>query len=300
LRTDDGTASHAPSSTVLWSRVLEHPRTGADFPHYRYTHSTYPHLPVSGVTLTAGALYHVVFSNADANPQANWVSLDNLQTAARTPQQVTIPDTDLAVLIKEREGQAYTPFRYSNGTGLSPIFTLDLANGQREGQGYVDTGVPLEVQNVSGAIQVRQKFTVTGGTRIAGSVAISLAKRGSPSALTVRLERADGTLVEEGAVPAHAIATTATWATYTFRAPRALEDGQSYNLVLSAGSGGGSYAVYPLFEGFAAQGIVANVFSDGYAQLSRSGGASWVNFPGDGNDSLHMRDLQFFFRLVGG
>ncbi len=67
LETDDGSSAHNPSGVVLGSATIPNP--SANFPEVALS---------SAPQLTAGNLYHLVFTNIDPNPTANYVSVDEL------------------------------------------------------------------------------------------------------------------------------------------------------------------------------------------------------------------------------
>jgi hypothetical protein len=89
--------------------------------------------------------------------------------------------------------------------------------------------------------------------------------------LTVRLEQADGNVVEQGTVPASAVPLSSSpnyvWATYTFSAVRTLLEGQTYHLVLEAPSGT-TYQAYPIRKGSGYSFQSTTFFPDRYAEFT--------------------------------
>ncbi len=288
LQTDDGTASHLASGTNLACVDDLAPKTGF-FPVE--TFSTPP-------TLTAGQLYHIHWHNLDPSPDANHVSVDGIFVwDATTPRQPTYSDTDLAV------------FR---GTTLqprdTPIFQATYTNGTVQGVGYMEFWVAT-APAVSGANQVREQFTVTGGDKVVSSLSLRM-MRDSTSAgtspLTVTLETVAGTIIERGTIPAVTFPLGTTndtasnhnaWGTLTFSTPHTLTSGQTYQFVLSAPADT-TYRVQPMERGNNYSFIAPTFFGDGFGQFSADGGTTWSGFnqPG-GRTNNNNADVQFYFSL---
>ena len=90
IQTDDGTANHFPSGTVLAAFLYTTPKMGGILPLITF--------PGPLPQLQAGILYHLVFSNTSPDPYNNFVSLNHLwldQPARVIPRQPTVSDTDL-------------------------------------------------------------------------------------------------------------------------------------------------------------------------------------------------------------
>jgi outer membrane biosynthesis protein TonB len=285
VQPDDGTGNHYPTPTVLASSTLVHPGSaGAQL----FTFS-------SPAVLTAGQLYHIVWTNTDPAPVLNFVSTDGLWNfQSTTPRQPFSTDTDWAQLHKT-DANPWTLTR-----NATPILGLVYANGKRAGMGYMEVWVRNYV-NISGSTKARESFTLNGPSRSVSTVSVRLKRVIGSSPLMVRLETASGVLIEEGAIPAASIAVAdpannrqgPTWVTYTFTSPRPLTQGQAYNLVLSS-SADTSYSVYVVRKGVEYQYGPGTYFADGHAQYSA--GSGWVPFTQDGGGPLDEGDLQFYFR----
>lgn len=289
LQTDDGSAQHRPSGTKLASAVLPHPLAIAAPARYFPTFSFSP-----APSVTAGELLHVVFENTDQNPAANYISVDSLyQSAAPQPSQPTISDTDCAVLLYSDywpDGLIWKPRQ-----GYTPIVELDYENGTSEGTGYMEAWVGAP-ESISGSASVRETLAVGGSSREITSVGIRVARSSGNDPLTLRLENADGTLVEQGSVAASVLPITQpisyVWVKYAFVAPHTLIAGQTYHLVLESASSS-NYQTYPIRKG-SYYGFKANTFfPDGFAQFKQGG--TWVGWTQWGVTNRTDADLQFYF-----
>jgi Putative Ig domain len=284
IESDDGTSAHNPSGTVLATATLYHPVPANGAAGY-FPLITFP----TPANLTAGDIYHVVFTNVDANPSVNFSSVDELYYKnPTTPNQPTVSDVASSVL------------RWRSGTweklpGYSPIFELYFSNGDYQGYGYVEAFV-MAPELISGSQAVRETFTVTGATRSVSSIGVRLARISGSGNLTVRLENSAGTLIEQGYLAASSfpVASPAShvWATYTLANPQSLVVGQTYHLVLEAPSST-EYQAYPMEKGSGYGFDKLTYFPDGYAQFNP--GTGWVGWSVWGVNNRTDGDLQFYF-----
>lgn len=287
IETDDGTSSHNPSGTVLAAGEIANPLgvTGSAryFPVVTFS---------SPASLTAGKIYHVVFSNVDASPSINFLSVDELYyQKSTTPIQPTVSDMASAVL--RRMNGSWQP-----RAGYSPIFELYFSNGDYQGYGYIEA-FSMAPQIVSGSSAVRETFTVTGTTRSVSTVGLRLARISGSGNLTVRLENSAGTLIEQGYLSASSFPLTSpisyVWTTYTFASSHSLVAGQTYHLVLKAPTGT-KYETYSMQKGTAYGFDKLTYFPDGYAQFNP--GTGWVGWSVWGASNRLDSDLQFYFGLT--
>jgi hypothetical protein len=271
LQSDDGTSQHLPSGIVLTSSLVTDPLRQWN----RYVAFNSP------VQLTQGKLYHLVFSNPDPDPINNYVSIDDLYNDRRLPNmQPGISDTDLAVVWKSSSSS-----NWEVNYGHTPIFSLYYADGKRQGQGYTDALSSSGLRSIYGSNKVRETFTVSGGNKTVTQVSVRLKKSGSSGNLSVRLENADGTLIEGGTIPASSVSTSYAWVTYIFNTSRTLLSGKSYNLVLSAPYGD-PYSIFPIQEGTLYGFQTPSVFTEG--KFQSSSGSSW-------QEVRQGCDMQFYF-----
>ncbi len=298
IQADDGTSNHYPSGTVLASLVNHAPVPVPQSSGSNY----YPLLTFSSpAQVTAGQLYHIVFTNITADPKANWVSMDCIWMAsAFSQEQPTLPNTDMAILEKNSAG-AWVKFSRGSNTGYTPCYELDYSNGASQGQGYLGAfaypdGSFVNPKPISGTQMVRQTITVSGASRVANSVSVRVRYKSGPSPLTIRVEKADGTLVGQGTVaniPVTAGNVGEAWAKLTFTTPLTLAAGQSYYLVLSAPADS-VYTTHSLYKGMNSGYKSTTYFGDGHAEFNN--GSGWKRWDAWGIQNRLDNDLQFFFQ----
>jgi hypothetical protein len=276
VQADDGTSRHAPTGTALATASF---RPVDDFPVIRWS---------SPASVTAGQLYHVVFRNVDASATANYASVDGIYMSRPTsPRQAAFSDLHWGQLRRYGSGA------WSEVANTVPIMQLNYANGTTAGVGYMEVWVGSP-RSISGSARVREAFTVSGSSRSVRSVSVRLARSSGSSPLTVRLETGSGTLLEQGTIPASAIASgsSPTWATLTFDGTHVLKAGTAYSLVLSAPSDT-TYSIYVIRQGSWYDFSPTTYFGDGRAQYTS--GSGWTDFSRNGGASGEG-DLQFYFR----
>jgi hypothetical protein len=287
VNADDGTTAHNPSGTVLASYLLSNPLAATpsiNFPIFVFT---------APPALVEGQLYHIVFTNVDASPTINYISVDAMYYAnPSTPAQPTISDTDSAELLGRPDG-TWTPRK-----GYTPILELDYQDGFSELNGYMEVWVGAP-QNISGTAQVRETFTVSAANETVASASIRVARISGSDPLVVRLENSDGTLIEQGEISAASLPLASpalyTWATFAFSSAHTLVAGQNYHLQFAAASTS-SYQAFPIRKGLAYGFQKTTYFADGYAQFNQNG--SWVGWTQWGVTNRTDGDLQFYFSLA--
>jgi len=294
---DDGTANHfytgAPLACVTHYgdlRTTNHIRT-----------DTFSVPPI----LTAGTLYHLHWTNLDADPVANFISVNNTVVFTPTvPMQPTVSDVDLAVLTG---GNGSYPAEQSKQD--TPIYQLNYANGTVQGQGYVESWIELPV-DISGINEVSEAFTVSGSNRTVSQVSVRLSEISGNEPLTVTLAALSGTTIEQGTIASFqqvvwpsSMNTSGTWpayqpvwGNYTFTSPHILAAGQTYRLTLSTSSNA-LYQAYAIHRGTIYGLTSPSFFGDGQgAQLSTNDGSGWSCFTQPGGSVNNCdADLQFFF-----
>ena len=290
LNTDDATPAHNPTAKVLASYVMSNVLSLPSPARYFYTVKF-----SSPPTLTAGQLYHMVFKNIDANPAANYLSVDDLyELNFNAPVQGAISDTDAAVLLSE-EGGAWKPRQ-----GFKPIYQLDFPNGVTEGIGYIEgwVGAP---RPVSGTNAARETFSVSGADVKVSSVAVRVARVNGNDPLVIRLENANGSLVEEGSTPASdvplssSIAPAYFWVNYKLSSTTTLVPGNAYHLDIEATSTS-TYEIFPIRKGLAYGFQNTTYFPDGHAEFEQNG--LWTGWTQWGVANRTDGDLQFYFSVA--
>jgi hypothetical protein len=289
VQTDNG---GVPSGTVLASTV-HYPgaANGSGINPGRFSLVTFS----APASLTAGTLYHLVFRNIHADPVNNFSSMNLTYTySAASPRQPKFPDADYAVGMKVGSNAWQVPWT-GHGGSYSPILDLTYGNGTHQGQGYMEP--ELNSPAITGANNmVRERFTVSGGSRVVTSASVRLAKTSGTGNLVVRLEDSNGALIDSASIPTTSLptlnrtadASAGIWVSGSFSAPRTLANGATYNLRLSTDAStslwsrgiqqGDAYGFHP-----------ATVYTDGVLQATTNGGSSWTTVTGlDSNG-----DLQF-------
>jgi hypothetical protein len=287
VNTDDGTSAHNPTSTALSSYLLTDYQSATPSIYFPiFTFSTPP-------SLASGNLYHIVFTNVDPNPSTNYLSVNALYLAAPpNPWQPTISNIDGAELLRTNGGT------WQPRAGYLPILQLDYSDGWQEGIGYMESWIGAQ-QTISGSSNgVRERFTVSGSQRIVASVALRLARMSGSDPLTVLLKNSDGSVIEQGNIPASAFpsASSHTWVSYAFASSRTLAPGNTYFLELATASSS-SYQAFPIRKGVGYNFTGPTYFRDGYAQFKQSG--SWVGWTQWGVTNRTDGDLQFYFEAAG-
>ncbi|WP_306597850.1 hypothetical protein [Geothrix sp. 21YS21S-2] len=280
LLADDGTGAHLPTGPALASTSYGNIIPQNNF----YPKLTFP----NPVALTGGGLYHLVFTNIDQDPVANYISLDTLYTNAQTaPMQPVTSDATFAVLFKPAGGA------WRVRQGYTPTLELDYTTGS-QGNGYMEVW-STNPKSISGAASVRETFKVTGPSRDFSKVNVRLSRTSGSGPLTVRVEEADGTLVDQAALPAALFPQgVPTWVTATFPLSHVLNTGVAYNLVLACAADT-SFSAFPMRKGRDKGFANTTFFPDGYAQFTTTGATGWQGWDMWGTPNLTFSDLQFAF-----
>lgn len=222
LRTDDGTASHLPSSSVLWTATDTNPEEAASGTVIQWFNVS------PAVSVIAGTLYHVVYTNVDPFPETNYISYDGIYTAKNSsPVQPCYTDTNLMTLWNGPSWLA--------NLHITPSFNVHYTDGYTQGTGYIDS--------TAVSSPATETFTVSGGDKVATSVSAA------GSGLMFTLQTSGGTTLAAGTGGASAYPG---WQTYLFPAPITLKNGQAYNLIVSgsvyrAVQKGNNYGMYTAF-----------------------------------------------------
>jgi hypothetical protein len=281
LKADDGSAAHLPTGPAL--ATLEYGNILAQTQNYPELAFAVP------ATLVGGHFYHLVFTNVDPNPVANYISLDDLYTdQATAPMQPGSTDAASAVLVKSGTGA------WKLRQNFTPILELDFADGGRQGNGYMEVW-SSNPRTVSGAAMVREAFQVSGPARTFTRIRIRLQRVAGSSPLALTLTEADGTVMAEGTVPATSVLQgVSDWVECLFPVSHVLATGVAYRLTLSAPADT-QYSLYPIRKGADKGFAAATLFPDGCAQFTSSGDAGWTGWDMWGTPNLKTGDLQFLF-----
>jgi hypothetical protein len=293
VQTDDGTSNHAPSGTILASTTF---RPSAEFPVITWS---------APAALTQGQLYHVVFTNIDPDPTANYASIDGIFQASSDPSawQPRWSNQDLVQLLRYGTG-SWTDSR-GDSSVITPIMNLAFADGTHQGMGYMETwgrGGRDGYETVDGTVRLRETFTVSGGSRSVSSISVRLARTSGSSPLSIRVETGSGGELATATIPAAQIATASKtsghgfgqrWYTVALPTSLTLTSGSIYNLVLTTASGT-EYWTTSIRQGSSYGFSSPTFFSDGRAQIDT--GSGWADVKALTGSRSNEGDLQFYFR----
>jgi hypothetical protein len=280
-----------PNGTTLASQSITGPFSalGTDFPTWTFS---------SPATLTAGTKYHLVWENTDASPTVNYVSLDLMwNNVAQTPRQIRWTDKQLGINRKYLGDWAFNP---SEQQKYTPIMQLTYAGGLQQGFGYMEAGIvgPTAPGTITGTnSMVRERFTVTGGSRLVTGAGVRVQRISGTDGLLVRLENTAGTLIDSFTIPAASIPTgandgtgyPAVMASGQFATPRALSNATEYRLRLSC-AGTSQYKAWVIRKGSDYGFVAATYFNDGFAEKTTNG-STWTSL----GFAANVNDLQCYF-----
>ena len=265
IETDDGTVNHFPSGTVLVSKSIA---INTEVPGELFTFPSNP-------TLTAGTIYHVVWTNTGGSPTSNYISSDGFFNDGTAS-----PYYSLTAWGQLNENGS----TWSTAFNTEPIMAVTFTNGHQQGMGYVDSQPTTQL---TGSTQAGESFTVSGGNKVVNAIHVHMGMTGSPAAsLTVTVKQG-ATTVFTGTIPSSSFSTSnQRWGVATISPNLTLANGTAYSLQLSCSgcSGGGSYFTDPMNKGTGNGYNVASTFPDGNYQVNGS--------------STGNQDAQFYFTTV--
>lgn len=241
--------------------------------------------------IQAGKIYHLVMYNTAPNPGENHSSVDHLNKLDGL-EPIQLPEAvgpELHVLVNF-VGTWETHFR-------TPIQLITYTSGQSEGQVYSETPI-AQTPLVAGSNQLRQRFTVSGRTKFVDNLCLRFAREGDAAGeLLVRLEKEIEDNIEmifQDTVLVNPSLTTTTqnWYCHQFNDTFALENGQTYRLVISSPESEDPNGYFFHILHWFRNGY--NVFTDGKAEKCLGVACQWQDTTvGYGNDQAN--DLSFFF-----
>ncbi|EKE05242.1 MAG: hypothetical protein ACD_19C00386G0001, partial [uncultured bacterium] len=278
LRTDDGTSNHGPSNTILATAIHSDPLNKSFFPLISF--STSPNI-------TQGQIYHLTVTNIDPDPATNYVSMDHVYNQAPTnPMQPLLNDLDWSEMV------TYNGSNWTLRRENTPILALYYSDGFTEGMGYMEVWVGAAM-SISGTNSVREKITVSGGNKNISELNIRLKKTSGTDPLGIKISKSDGTIIEQGAIPANLVSNAHSWVKYQFSGSKQLLSGQTYFLTFSAPSTS-VYEAYPIRQGGFYNFPPTTYFSDGVAEYTTDS-TTWKGWIQWGVDNRKEQDLQFYF-----
>jgi hypothetical protein len=250
--------------------------------------------------VVAGRIYHVVFTNLDANPRRNYVSVNALLTQRHRGPAPEVPD-DMAVLLSDSPNGGRTPGAWHSrsqrpGDRYVPILeVVGGRTGQNLGIGYMEVWVN-NPKPIGGGAKVRQLISPVAGTAVSGAW-LRVRRRGDATApLELQIERAGGGVLAAGTVPARRVRRDAPgWVRVRFDRTVPLDGSEPFALVATA-SARSAYEAFAIRKGTEFGFDPGTVFDGGYAQFTEGG--AWTGWDQWGGSDLKTGDLQFALDTV--
>jgi hypothetical protein len=279
---DSGRRPHVPTGPPRAAATLRPARRGF-WPLVRFRRPA---------RITAGRLYHVVFSNVDAHPERNYVSLNALYSASRLgPRPPVGRGLDVLLGHADRAGVGGWAPRAAGGRELYlPILdVVGRRGGQRTGQGYMEVWHP---KPIGADAAVRQLVTTADGrpVRVRGAWLRVRRQKRTAAPLALRLE-SRGQVMASASVPPAAVPIRApAWVHVRFATPARLAPGARVALTASARPAR-AYEAFPIREGTGFGFAPETFFGGGYAQFND--GSGWSGWEQWGGRDRRNSDLQF-------
>jgi hypothetical protein len=240
------------------------------------------------VPVTRGQGYCFYWENTSTT--GGWVSIDYMICYADVPLGLD-PPQHAGIYYGDdcqcygRYGSTIDDAGYRANQG--GMWDLHYEDGINDGNPYYFAKSQAR-KTAGGAVMVRQRFTVDDYTRVVDGLWFRCWwTSASTTDLVIRLEEADGRLVERLTVPRESITRTnayagsppALWTKVAFASARTLTLGKTYHLCF--GAAGGGYEFCPVFAYPAATS--RNVWKGAYCQYTTADGARW-------HDGWHRSD----------
>ena len=266
-----------PGSTVLGSINVAHP--AGIFPVYAFS----PSVPVA-----AGSVYDLVFTNTDASPTVNFVSVNlGYVFSGTTPRQPGTADADFGALRKSGSGS------WSVQSGYTPIIDLTYSTGAHQGNGYMEVEEPNPAY-IGGTKVARERFTPSASLTLS-KAAIRVARVTGSGSLTLHLDNASGGQIDACTVDASSVpvasptsdGTSGTWLSCSFASSHTLSAGTGYSIRATATNSLWSRGIQ---QGDAYGFSASTYFSSGVLEVSTDSGSSWSTVSGLGASG----DMQFY------
>ena len=243
--------------------------------------------------VTRGHRYHVVFTNLDARPRQNYVSVNALVSHDQRDPAPGVPH-GLAVSLSDAPDGGRTPGRWTSriqryGDRYVPI--LEVVGGRRGehlGLGYMEVWVN-NPKPIGGGAKVRQLLPALPAQAVTGAW-LRVRRRGAArAALQLRIERTGGRVLTAARVTAGAVRRAAPgWVHVRFRRRVALDGDLA---LVAASTAPSAYEAFAIRQGTEFGFHDRTVLERGYAQFTQGG--RWVGWDQWGGRDLRTGDLQF-------
>lgn len=305
LRSDDGTSSHNPSSTIL-ARMTFSPniQSGIDI---RFKDMSFPTAP----TIEKGTIYHLHFENVHPDKSKNWISINNVYNQSRSESMLQPTEDPTEWSLLNRLGANGT---WKISAGYCPILALGIdTSGDSipevyQGNGYMEFwGASSNGVRVGGTQLLRQGFKATQSLTV-GGISVNAGRYSGTGDLQVELLSSTGTVLGSGTISSGSfpIATSSTncpggitgdkchvWAFAQFSTAPSVVLGQNYYVRISAPSGSEYRFNFPR-DGSIKYGWPAGTVLSGRAEKSTTGGSTWTGITYYGISNRSDADLEFF------
>ena len=243
--------------------------------------------------VTRDHLYHVVFTNLDARPLQNYVSVNALVSYDQRDPAPGVPH-GLAVSLSDARDGGRTPGRWTSriqrpGDRYVPIVeVVGGRHGEHLGLGYMEVWVN-NPKPIGGGAKVRQLLPDLPARAVTGAW-LRVRRRGDArAALQLRIERTGGRVLTAARVRAGAVRRDAPgWVHVRFRRRVALDGDLA---LVAASSAPSAYEAFAIRKGTEFGFDDRTVLDGGYAQFTQAG--RWVGWDQWGGRDLHTGDLQF-------
>lgn len=306
---DDNSQDHLPAGNPITTVTNVLPMSKSTSSTGRLINLSTP------VALTAGKIYHLVFTNTDPDPITNYFSPDywyykNIpdRRAGSTPY----PSQIFPLLPNSDWGHGYkVGSTWWIREGYLPILDLAYSNGAHQGWSYGEASYNStdEIGEISGASKMaREKITVSGGNKIVTGAGIRALKSSGNSPLIVTLENSSNQILNSISIPASNfvsgrgpdfisstdwddLGSPAKYAFGNFSSPVTLANGQTYYLKFSTANDS-TYWAWVNRKLISYGYDPSTYFKDGVAQYTRDG-INWLYLGRSKGD----QDLQFYFTI---
>lgn len=299
IQEDDGSNSHMPSGKSLCFGLVPNPLQLPDQLLVRFDKT---------IVLQKDKIYHIVFTNYDANPEVNHVSIDMMSIVTPKPvgqpEQPELSNIDMTTLWRDKTNRNWRLFK--DNLTVTPIFTLyyEVSSNYQDnvaviGYGGMESWI-REPRQIAKDKKVRQIFTPANNI-VVNEVCVRIAKIGNPKDLIIKIE--DTTkLIQKTTIKSINVNTINTTLAPSFRvghnwvkAPinTTLLANQEYKVVLESDSID-PYETFPIRDGFTFG--YAPIWANSHAEYTTSGETGWKGWDAWGKSNLKHSDLQLYFK----
>lgn len=311
LFADDGSSGHFPTGAPITSLTV-HASTESDVERV----FVFP----KAFKVAKGLLYHFVIENVDPNPLVNYFSINNWVRLSFTEGGQLNPRFSTI----DWGGGYFFAGSWITKASSCPIADITYGNGAHQGVSYGEASYTCPpgqgsctndqlVGRVDGHTHmIRERFTVSGGTRVIRGIGIRLLRSpGTTSDLVVTLRNSADVELDVATIPASSVPVgpapsfslpaswddlgqNARWVTASFSGPNTLNDGDT--LYLRFASTQGTYWAWVMRRLTPEYSYApATAFCDGWSEYTTDG-TTWRSL----GRVDYQNDLQFYLIAANG